>query len=350
MINHLTIFFLIAILSAVEVSAQKNSTGTRGADIDRTDYIKSYPDYFFIWPVLKQRKLDFEIKSLSGTKKTLAYKTNKPYSLGVGVYVFEVAAELTFAIPLDERSKRIYGDSETRDVQFNLLGKKWGVDAYLQRYEGFYVDDGDISIPSSQPYPQRADIVTRNIGAGVNYTFNNKRFSFRSAYNFSERQLRSAGSFLLFGTLSNLRIEGDSSIIDKNYVNIFEEESNIQSVSSTVLGVIPGYTYSLIYNGFFLNGTLGLGPAHLWLSHTDEDGFKERKNKFSTQLAARISLGYNGDRIFGGITFSSQGGNARFENMEMNNSNSSFKMILGYRFKEWGILTKKATDLPRKLF
>lgn len=340
---------LIFYSSVVSVSAQNDGPVIRhNAGIDRTDYIKSYPDYFFIWPVLKQRKLDFEIKSLSGSKRTLAYKTNKPYSLGLGMYIFEVGAELTFAVPLDEQSKRIYGESKSRDIQLNMLGKKWGIDAYLQRYKGFYVHDEDLSVPKNLPYPQRADIVTRNLGSAVSYTFNNKRFSFRSAYNFSERQLRSAGSFLLFGTLSNLKVEGDSSIIDKSYVSIFEEEVDIQRVSSTVLGVIPGYTYSLIYNGFFLNGTLGLGPAHLWLSHTDEAGLNQHKNKFSTQLAARISLGYNGDRVFGGITFSSQGGNARFENMEMNNSNSSFKVILGYRFKEWGLLTERAIDLPRK--
>jgi hypothetical protein len=50
-----------------------------------------------------------------------------------------VAAELTFAVPIDERSRTTYGASEVRDLQANFLGKYWGADLYRQNYSGFYV-------------------------------------------------------------------------------------------------------------------------------------------------------------------------------------------------------------------
>src|SRR5689334_4956419 len=85
----------------VEVASAPQSD----TDSIRSIYIKSFPDHFFIWPVLKQRRLDFEMTSLLDTKKSITYKSNKPYSIGMGAYLFEMAIELTLAVPLNEQSK-----------------------------------------------------------------------------------------------------------------------------------------------------------------------------------------------------------------------------------------------------
>src|SRR6188508_964428 len=97
------------------------SAPQRATDSIRSQYIKSFPDHFFLWPVVKQRRLDFEMKSLLDTKKSITYKSNKPYSIGMGAYIFELAVELTFAVPLNEKSKRIYGESDARDLQLNVI-------------------------------------------------------------------------------------------------------------------------------------------------------------------------------------------------------------------------------------
>ena len=105
----------------------------------RAQYIKPYLDYFFIWPVLKQRSLDFDLQDLPGKNEKLTYKSNKPYSIGVGFYLFDLGFELTFAVPLAEKRKKIYGESEARDLQLNILGKRFGFDAFYQKYSGFYI-------------------------------------------------------------------------------------------------------------------------------------------------------------------------------------------------------------------
>lgn len=313
----------------------------------RSEYIRGYPDDFFIWPVLKQRRQDFDFRQTSGSKSRLAYRSNKPYSLGVGVYIFELAVELAFAIPLDEQNKRIYGESRARDLQLNVIGRRWGFDVFYQRYSGFYVSDADNPEPANTPYPQRADVGTRNIGVSVNHIFNKNRFSFRSPYNFSERQLKSAGSFVAFGTLRNFRISGDSAVVDPVYADIFPELNSVQHISVITAGVAPGYTYNLVYKGFFLNGTLGVGPGINYSRYEYENGTGGTHNSFSTMLTARLALGYNGDRIFGGMTFINQGGRAGFDDTELNSSNSSFKVLVGYRFQESGFLRKRIWDLPK---
>lgn len=315
----------------------------------RSNHIKGYPDHFFVWPVLKQRRQDFDFRTSSGSKPRLSYRSNKPYSLGVGVYIFELAVEFAFAIPLDEQNKRLFGESRARDLQLNVIGRRWGFDVFYQRYAGFYVSDSDNPVPANTPFPQRPDIGTRNIGASVSHIFNKNRFSFRSPYNFSERQLRSGGSFVAFGTLRNFRISGDSALADPAYAETFPELMAVQHLSVFSMGLAPGYTYNVVYKGFFLNGTLGLGAGYNLLRYEYETGADGDKNSFSTILTARLALGYNGDRIFGGMSFINQGGQARFDATELNSSNSSFKVLVGYRFRETGFLKKRIWDLPKAL-
>src|SRR6478609_9089153 len=96
----LTLFFAgIGALVIAQEEVEVTSSTTSDYDSLRAHYIKPYPDHFFFWPVLKQRSQDFELKSLSDPKDKLNYKSNKPYSLGLGMYLFDVSLELTFAVP-----------------------------------------------------------------------------------------------------------------------------------------------------------------------------------------------------------------------------------------------------------
>lgn len=316
------------------------------SDSLRVRYIRSYPEYFFIWPVVKQRTLDFELTP-NGASNGVFYQSNKPYSLGVGVYLFELGIELAFAIPMDGQSKHLYGESDATDLQLNVLGKKWGGDIFYQRYTGFYLEDESVKIAQNVPYPQRQDITTRNFGVSLNYTFNHNRFSFRSAYNYVERQLRSAGSFLLFGNLSSFTASGDSAILGQQYLARFGDDALVQDIRTTSLSVAPGYTYSLIFKGFFLNGTLAVGPAYNWVKYAEADAPDEFGTKFNVFVAARLGIGYNGDRFFGGLSVMNQSTTARLDKAELNSSNGIFKMVFGYRIKEWGFLRKRVWDLPK---
>jgi len=344
---------ILSVCSCIQLIAQEDvevtAAVTNKYDSVRSIYIKSYPDHFFLWPVLKQRRLDFEMEDLPDRRRSLTYKSNKPYALGLGMYLFEIGLELTFAVPLDERSKEIYGESDARDIQLNIFTKKWGLDLYQQKYSGFYIEDPAVKVPANTPYPQRPDIDTRNVGLIGNYIFNNKKFSFRSAYNYAERQLRSAGSFVLFTSISGFKARGDSAIIGDVYSADFGIDSKIREIKSTTFSIAPGYTYSLIHKGFFVNATLAVGPAHNWLSYEAEDGSTKNDIEFTAFFVARISLGFNGDHFFGGLSFVSQGSTAKFESVQLSSSSGTFKILFGYRFREVGFLKKRIVDLPKAI-
>jgi hypothetical protein len=342
-------FFLFAFLSTIAQETIEITDTPKKKDSVRDSYIKRFPEHFFIYPVIKQRTLSFELQT-SNRNELLTFKPNNSFNLGIGAYLFEIGAELSFAIPLNQQRKDIYGESTSRDVQLNLLSKKWGLDLFYQKYSGFYIADKNNEPDAGTPYPQRPDINSRNFGITGHYLFNHNKFSFRSVYNFSERQLYSKGSFLVYTSISSFRFTADRSILTSEQELLFGEDVSFKYLRYTTFGIAPGYTYSLIYKNFFLNGALALGPAHHWIHYERENTNGKDDIAINTFVAARIGIGYNGQRLFGGIGFYSQGNNVNFEGVEFSNKNGSFKIVMGYRFKEFGILKKRAWDvIPFKL-
>jgi hypothetical protein len=319
------------------------STPHPSRDSLRDGHIQLFPNDFFVYPVLKQRTLSFELEK-TDRSRLLTFRPNRTYSFGVGLYLFEVGAELAVAIPVAERKTALFGTSKARDIQLNMLGKKFGLDMYYQRYRGFYITDKDHEPGKDLPYPQRGDIISRNLGITGSYIFNSRKFSLRSVYNFSEKQIFSGGSFLALVNLGRFTLEADSSILDDAQEVIFTSEASFKKLRYSTFSVAPGYSYNLIYRSFFLNGTLGIGPAHHWIYYQHETGAGRRETGINSFVAARIGIGYNGDRIFGGISFLTQGSNVKFEEARFSNNNASFKILMGYRFKEFGRLKKRAWD------
>ena len=345
-------FFFISFLSPVcwllaQEAAEITVNAPNRYDSLRSIYIKTYTDHFFVWPLLKQRRLDYEISDLPEKNRRLLYKSNSPYSLGLGAYIFEVGLEFTVAIPLDAKSKEIYGPSDARDIQLNLFTRSWGLDLFRQRYSGFYIDDPATKIPNDTPYPQRADIESKNTGVTWSYIFNHKKFSLRSTHNFAERQIKSAGSFILFTTIAGFKTTGDSAIVGDAYRDYYGVDANVQQIKSTSFSIVPGYTYNLVHKGFFLTGTLAIGPSHNWLSYRSEDGSSKDDIEFRAFFVARVALGYSSDRFFTGLSFGSQGGNIKFDSIQLTSSSGTFKLLVGYRFRETGFLKKRLVDLPK---
>lgn len=327
-------------LLPVRVIAQEEQT----QDTLRNLFVQRFPDKFFVWPVLKQRNLFFDISPKNERTKVLNYRPNNSFGLGFGVYLFEVVAEVTMAVPLNEKSRTTYGNSDVRDLQINFLGKNWGGDVYHQNYAGFYVADPNNLVTTDDEYAKRPDIDMLNTGINGIYIINHEKFSLRSAYNYSERQLKSGGSMIVTGTLNRMRLRADSSIVGARYNVLFPDGSAFNEMRYTTFSLAPGYTHSFVYRSFFLNASLAMGPAHHWVYY--KSGERESYDiTINTYADIRVALGYNSQRLFAGMSYVTQSRDIRFDDIRFTSNSSVFKILVGYRFREIGILKKRAIDL-----
>ncbi|HEU5292474.1 MAG TPA: DUF4421 family protein [Cyclobacteriaceae bacterium] len=330
------ILFIAFIISAHSASGQGS------VDTLRSFYIQEYQDKFFIWPVLKHRSLTFQVSDRKNDKQAIEFKPNNTASLGFGFYLFEVGFEIAFAIPINERQKEIFGDTKARDLQINVLTKSWGVDLYHQRYTGFYKDDQRTSVIIDGS--KRPDIDTRNFGVSGVYIFNHRKFSLRSSYNFAERQIRKKGSFILYGTINSFKADADSAMLSPKMKIGFRDGSNFEDLKYTTLSVAPGYSYNYVLNKFFINGTLTVGPAHHWVYYQEDTGEEHYDVSFNATTTFRFAIGYNSDRIFGGLGLSIQSRTVAFEDIRFENSSSTVRVLIGYRFTEKGVLKNRVWD------
>lgn len=321
-----------------QISLQKRLTDTL-----RASYIETFPDKFSIYPVIKRSIVGFNLKK-EGESRQLSYLPNDAFNFGIGGYLFELNLELTFSLPLDQQSVRKYGESDSRGFMLNAMSKRWSFEIFHQNFSGFYIDDSKVSIPPASPYPQRNDISTRMYGLTGSYLLNHERLSYRAVYNFSERQIRSAGSMIIFWGLTSFKMTADSSILTQPQRDHYGDDVDFTTLRYTTLTLGPGYTHTFVYKDFFINGTISFGPAHNWINYRLRSGEDRNEIAINTSVMARIGIGYNSERLFGGVMFLTQSNNVRFDEVRFAGNNQTFKILVGYRFGEFGILKKRAWD------
>jgi Domain of unknown function (DUF4421) len=100
----------------------------------------------------------------------------------------------------------------------------------------------------------------------------------------------------------------------------------------------------LVHRSFFLNGALSIGPAHNWILYSQPGGKENYDIAINTYSDIRVAIGYNGDRIFGGMSLVTQSRYIRFDDIRFANTNTFVKLMIGYRFTEVGVLKKRAKD------
>jgi hypothetical protein len=334
----------LAVVIAVILCGTVNRVIAFGpSDSVRSKYIGHFPNYFFIWPVVKQRSISFDIQNANNRGQKLTYRPNGNYNLGFGMYVFKIGFELSFSVQPNASSQRQYGHSQNTDLQWNMLGKNFGLDLFTQNYNGFYQTDASKPVGAGIPYPQRPDISIWNTGVNGIYLFNSDKYSIRAAYNFSERQLKSAGSFLLTGTVNAFSLRADSAVYGPRYESAFGVNADFSKLDYTTVSIAPGYAHTFVFKNIFLNASFSIGPATHWLYYQSA-AVSKHDVTFNSFIDARVAIGYNSDRFFTGVTFVAQARNIKFEEVQFTNTNTAFNMVIGYRFREFGILKKRATD------
>lgn len=308
----------------------------------RSEYIQDFDDKFYIKPLLTVRTLNLELKDQNGRVDDVSYSSTTNSYLGLGVYLFNIGLELSFRLPNDRQDPGTYGETDVFDFQTNLYSKKWGADLTYQRYRGFYLEDPKAHVSSwnnGDPFPQRRDLAISNSQLNVFYIFNHEKFSYRSAFNLADMQLRNAGSFLLGLSTSTFSFSADSTLIPLESRNRFTEDAILSGARFTVLGLLPGYAYNFVYKQFYLNLSLSVGPAHMWIRYTTQD---RERNDIAIQpiVNIRSALGYNSPTFFGGLSVVSHAVSHEIDNLDINGSSGNVKLFIGYRFQEKGVLTK----------
>jgi len=167
------------------------------------------------------------------------------------------------------------------------------------------------------------------------YVFNYTKFSLKAPFLFNEVQRKSAGSVIGGVTFSIFTMDSDSSIVPPEIESDFDSDLFLVDVNTLSLSVSAGYMYTFVVKGrFFL--TLSFIPgidfnAGDYLSISKPREFIDLNVRF--KMNTMNAIGYNGRRVFGGISFVADTEYLRIEkrlNIEVGHGVAS--LFVGYRF------------------
>ncbi|WP_255680810.1 DUF4421 family protein [Flavobacterium pisciphilum] len=248
-----------------------------------SSYIKPFENNLSIRSYLSMKFISMKQKVEGETKD---FMPNTPMNLGFGVSINNTIINLSYGYGLNFMKDKEKGKTKALDFQIHNYGRKFIIDLFIQKYRGFYTaDDNDKNI---ELYP---DINIQQYGAFGQYVFNNKKFSYKAAFNQNERQLKSAGSFLLGGGVYFTKIGSDSSFVHKTK----------NSLRNFQFGVSGGYAYTWAINEkWFASGSATMG-ANFGTERIND--FGKKKIEIYPTFFPRMAIGYNKEKWSLGLSY-----------------------------------------------
>jgi len=237
----------------------------------------------------------------------LVYKPNNHNIFGLGFNYRFFSLNAGIYIPSTGKNIGEYGRTKALDLQPHLYAHRFIVDLYAQFYHGYYLSNEGATQYNYQhaDVEKRPDIVTKNISVGVQYVFNDKRFSYNAPFYQNERQKKSAGSFLVGGGVYHTDISGDSALtpVNINYANFFNNY-HFSATHNTGIGVNGGYAYTLVIKKlFFLTEIVSAGAGVNSATLTNILSQSVQKTGAGFNLSVQLAAGYNSDNYFAGVTY-----------------------------------------------
>jgi hypothetical protein len=336
--------FINFLKQALSDSLAQDTIGQRPKKFD-TRYLRDYSAYIFPTVYLASFTQGVTFNTNGQPFRTVDYQPSQPVRIGGSLFYKWLGLAFSLPLAMDPDQERRLGKTKSLDFQFNFYFRRWGLDAYYQDYRNFYINNSGGIFPNynTDVQVQRTDIKTFNMGANAFYVFNHKKFSYQAAFNQAERQLKSAGSFIMMGSFTRFQINADSAMVPLLNPATSNRDLFITRGLFAASGISVGYAHTfVIKKKAFFSLTLLPGIALGYMDFTNAFGEKLTSVRGHFRFNTRAALGFNGDRYYYGITFFSDINNIYFnEAASLNFTTANAFLFFGRRLSAEMILLKR---------
>jgi hypothetical protein len=302
-----------------------------------TNYVKTFGKVFTIGLPVSSKMLRMEFGDRV-SENSLLYYPSTVYSPGLFINTRLFGFYITPAVLGIHQNRSKTGRSNFNDYQFNMYGKRFFYDINFQSYSGFYLKNtGDFKeYQSLVTYYKRQDLDALAAGFNVYYVFNNRKFSYRGAFSFTQSQIKSAGSFITGTYFSTFAFTADSSVVGSQVKESFKQFATMKSGTSVSSGLSFGYAYTFVLNKRFYISTSvipGLGFNKINVERTDSTVFSGGSD-VSLKINYRFAVGYDDTKWFYGFSFLRDDYYSLSSNapVEINYHVGKFRVFVGRRF------------------
>jgi hypothetical protein len=300
-----------------------------------TTYIKSYSNKFILTIPVSARLMHFDLIS-PGSSNRLQFTPNYRYDIGLGISSRWFTFITNTGIVFFNNRNNARGVTRYNDYQLNLYGKRTTSDISYQNYRGFYIGNSkDFYHENKNQFKVRSDVKAALFATSTYYIFNNKKFSYRNSFAFTESQLKSAGSGLLGAYYSLFGVRADSSLVTKDIKQYFDTLSNIIEGSTQTFGLSAGYIHTFVINKIYITPSVapGIGFEQTTYENDKKESYRSPFNP-AAKVNLRLGLGYDTGRFFiGALGVYDYFYNFNGTHQTFNYSTGKALAYIGYRFK-----------------
>lgn len=262
-------------------------------------------------------------------------------STGIGLDWDKISFSIGWRTIGYEAQEAKKGITKTKNFAFSLNAKKWRIESSYRDYKGFYdrnTPKFDTSFTETTPYFQNPELRTREFRLkGIYFRNKKNKFSYASAYANTQRQLKSAGTWIWVSNIYRSQFASPTGIINTMIADsLYSHFYDISKINMTGISISPGFSYNLVlFKRLFANLTLdwGIGLQIRTISQQFTSApFTDFKIS-ATNAGARGSMGYNGDRFFIFIFFIGDYTIVEIDKIRFEQRLAAGGLKLGYRFK-----------------
>lgn len=235
------------------------------------------------------------------------------------------------------------GKTKSFGIGTSLIFKHWFFDVRYSKLKGYYLKNSDdfITQTEGQPFIQFSDLIYKGFNLTSSYSTNSK-FSLKSLTSQTERQLKSAGSFLPTFNFRYYNID------DKSAAATTQKTNNIEA------SIGPGYAYTFVAKEKFylsLGGMASLGYLNTKLTtRLPNENVISNQDNFIFRWDGKTGIGYNGSRFYTGIYANVSGTKYKQENTTAVNSETRvfYHLFLGIRIESPDNLNRLMNKMESK--
>lgn len=275
-----------------------------------------------------------ELFNLTANNNRYEIYANSPTALRFSVDYKTISIGYSFTPDFFKSNKdeELYGKSRGFGGHLGLVYPHWFHEFGGRYIQGFYLNntqDYDSTWTEGDPYISKPDLFYASIEGVTGYKFN-PRFSVRSLTSQTERQLKSAGSFIATTNYKWFQTKDESS---PKFGDSLLSSNNLE------IGINFGYYYTLVIKqAFYISA--GLAPGFGYIQSDVEKnptGISETNSYSSTlfRLAGKLAAGYNAERLVIGAYADFTGGSFYNEDAPILNSNfnNTYMVFVAYRLE-----------------
>ncbi|MBI2259148.1 MAG: DUF4421 family protein [Flavobacteriia bacterium] len=302
------IFIGITLFLFSHFFSQDNKDKKKSKEEQVPENIHVFKQNFMIRPRFVLPSVWFNVSGrLVNDANSFTWKPAMPRVVGLSMKIKKVFISFAVKIPTSDNYKNKYGNTKSRNINLNIQGRTLLWTLFYRDYLGFYLFEPQKHYPKwhkdSSEYPKLDNL--RIFEAGINFGLNfNKKFSLNAAFAQSERQKKSAGSFLLFVSERYQRIEGDTNMVPFPLIEHYPSTNQFSygNFISTIFSM--GFAYQFVKNKLHFTPLIHAGAGLQYQRFYQRTIGERTKFNFPTYFNFKSQLGYNADHFFVNFIYS----------------------------------------------